>query len=310
MIEKIALIGECMLEISRAPDTQQELNRQLQTLLSYGGDSLNTAIYLSRLGIAVDYASALSDDNMSQWLLDQWQQEGIGCELVSTIAGSQPGLYMINTNASGERHFLYWRDHSPAKQLFCDTHALEKLLIQLSHYRQLFLTGITLALLSDPAREALYAFLADYRIKGGTVIFDSNYRSRLWSTKDASRSAYESMYLQTDIALPTLDDELLIFGDECQDDVFVRIQSYGVAEIALKNGQQGCWIIKDEEPILVSCESITAIDTTAAGDSFNAGYLATRIKGGEPIEAAQAGNQLASIIVQHKGAIIPKHAMP
>jgi 2-dehydro-3-deoxygluconokinase len=52
------------------------------------------------------------------------------------------------------------------------------------------------------------------------------------------------------------------------------------------------------------------VDTTAAGDSFNAGYLCGRLTGKDPGTAAAIGNQLAAIKIQHPGAIMARSAMP
>ena len=52
------------------------------------------------------------------------------------------------------------------------------------------------------------------------------------------------------------------------------------------------------------------VDTTAAGDSFAAAYIAARLAGAEPVEAARAGHRLAGVVVCHPGAIIPRAAMP
>jgi 2-dehydro-3-deoxygluconokinase len=52
------------------------------------------------------------------------------------------------------------------------------------------------------------------------------------------------------------------------------------------------------------------VDTTAAGDSFNAGYLAARINGAMPRDAAAAGHRLAGAVIMAPGAVIPKDAMP
>ena len=69
MRNKIAVIGECMLEVSTLGADRNQSS--LPSGLSFGGDTLNTAIYLARLGIDVDYVSALGDDEMSAWMLDQ-----------------------------------------------------------------------------------------------------------------------------------------------------------------------------------------------------------------------------------------------
>jgi 2-dehydro-3-deoxygluconokinase len=52
------------------------------------------------------------------------------------------------------------------------------------------------------------------------------------------------------------------------------------------------------------------VDTTAAGDSFAAAYIAARLAGADPIAAAEAGHRLAGVVVCHPGAIIPRAAMP
>jgi len=54
---------------------------------------------------------------------------------------------------------------------------------------------------------------------------------------------------------------------------------------------------------------VKPIDTTSAGDSFNAGYLAARFEGQDPEQAARLAHRLASIVIQHRGAIVPAEAM-
>lgn len=69
MVRKLAVVGECMLEL-----TQKSLDAnesKLNMALSYGGDTLNCAVYLARLGVDVNYITALGDDAMSAWLVDQ-----------------------------------------------------------------------------------------------------------------------------------------------------------------------------------------------------------------------------------------------
>jgi 2-dehydro-3-deoxygluconokinase len=114
-VKSIAAIGECMLELSRRPSTGAPDHSN--TALSYGGDTLNTAVYLSRLGQAVSYVTALGDDPLSGEMIDSWQQENIDCSLVDRLEGAVPGLYFIDIDAYGECSFLYWRDQAAAKRL-------------------------------------------------------------------------------------------------------------------------------------------------------------------------------------------------
>src|SRR5882757_6153912 len=106
---KIACIGECMIELTQAAGGT--LAR------GYGGDTLNTATYCARLGASVDYITALGDDAWSDEMVAGWQAEGIGTRHVVRIPGKLPGLYVIETSASGERRFYYWRESSAARAL-------------------------------------------------------------------------------------------------------------------------------------------------------------------------------------------------
>lgn len=310
MQKKLAVIGECMLEISVGDgrDIAAAIN-PLNSALSFGGDTLNTALYLSRLGFPVSYITALGDDNLSDWMLEQWRSEGIGCELVAQQAGATPGLYLIETDADGERQFLYWRDKSPARHLLDHPQQATVLFARLMEFKAIYLSGITLGIYSQDARERLFEFLNGYRVAGGIVVFDGNYRPKLWSNQIAAQTAYDRMYRLTDIALPTLEDELALFGDDIEDTVIRRLQECGVREIVLKRGPDGCLIVSDGKRELVGANKVVPIDTTAAGDSFNAGYLAHRLSSRSAADAATSAHNLAALVIQHRGAIIPRTAM-
>lgn len=312
MSGKVAVIGECMLELresgtANAPAASIS-NSALN--LAYGGDTLNTAVYLSRLGQKPDYVTALGDDSLSDWMLDQWRTEGVGCELVERHAGSVPGLYMIQTDAQGERSFLYWRDSAPAKRLFDDEHKARELFEILSRYDWIYLSGITLSLYSEPSLQRFIGLLAHYRDNGGKIAFDGNYRPRLWPSASVAQEAFKALYRLTTIALPTLDDELLLFRDDDSEAVVRRLRSWSVDETVLKMGGEGCLVVTSSNMEHVPARKVSVVDTTAAGDSFNAGYLAARLEGRIPGQAAEAGHSLASVVIGHRGAIVPSEKMP
>src|SRR5690606_32212590 len=89
-----------------------------------------------------------------------------------------------------------------------------------------------------------------------------------------------------------------------------RLAALGVSEVAVKLGAKGALVGRDGALWRVAAEKVEAVDTTAAGDGFNAGYLAARLSGVEPEVAAKAGARLAAVVVRHRGALIPREAMP
>jgi len=308
MTAEIAIIGECMLQIDglKAGDDPSTLN----TKLSYGGDTLNTALYLARMGIQVDYVTALGDDSLSTWMLSRWQEENIGCDLVERFSDCVPGIYLIELDGHGERSFKYWRKDSPASRMFDDPTRAKKLYDKLIDYPCLYLSGISLALYQEPALQSFMHFLEEYVGQGGRIFFDGNYRERLWKDARTALDVYKSLYAMTEVALPTLDDERQLTGRDSAQDVIHCIHQWGATEVVLKMGPQGCIVSNGQGEQLVPAEPTTVVDTTSAGDSFNAAYIASKLGGHDSIRAAEAGHRLASVVIQHPGAIIPSSSMP
>ena len=297
----IALIGECMIEL------QQRADGSLQQ--SFGGDTLNTAVYLSRaLGdkAQVDYVTALGDDSFSDAMCQIWRSEGIGLDLVQRLPGRLPGLYCIQTDAHGERRFLYWRNEAAVRDCFT-TPAAEPILAALPDYDVLYFSGITLAVLGMQGRARLIKTLSEARQRDARIVFDNNYRPRLWASVDEARAAYRSVLPYVDLALLTVDDEQALFGFGDCAEVFATYAQIGTPEVVLKRGAEACLIRCDGEAFEVPAQKVDkVVDTTAAGDSFSAAYLARRLLGGSPAEAAQAGHELASRVIQVPGALIPR----
>ncbi|MGY2268900.1 sugar kinase [Pseudomonas sp. SDO5561_S422] len=296
---RIALIGECMIEL------QHRADGSLQQ--SFGGDTLNAAVYLRReLGepSTVDYVTALGDDSFSDAMCKHWAEEGLGLGMVQRLPGRLPGLYCIQTDANGERKFLYWRNEAAVRDCFT-TPAAEPILAALPTYDVVYFSGITLAVLGEVGRARLLETLVETRKRGGKVVFDNNYRPRLWASVDAARAAYHAVLAEVDIALLTEDDERALFGYEDSEQLFAAYPT--IAEVVLKRGADACLIRWEDERFEVPALVVDkVVDTTAAGDSFSAAYLASRLKGGSPQDAALAGHRLASRVIQVPGALIPR----
>lgn len=301
---RVATVGECMMEFRDAGSGL--------FALGYGGDTFNTAVYLRRLGLPVAYVTALGDDPFSDEIVDICRNEQIDVDLIARVPGHVPGLYLIRTDERGERVFHYWRDSAPARRLF-ELEGATGLARRLSDFHLIHLSGITLSLYSPRGRAALFEALDQARIHGCRVSFDGNYRARGWPDGAAARAAFEAMLQRVDIALPTLDDEQALFGDRDAGASIRRYLAAGAHEVVVKDGPRGCTVAERgrEGSTLVPVETVVKpMDTTAAGDSFNAGYLAARAAAAPPVEAARAGHHLAAVVIGHRGAIIDRRWMP
>jgi 2-dehydro-3-deoxygluconokinase len=297
MARGIASVGECMLELSgQGGDAWR---------MGYAGDTFNTLWTLRALtdaDRAADYVSAFGDDPFSIKQIEFFRDNGIGIAASPVISGARPGLYAI-TLTGAERSFTYWRSEAAAKQLASNSAALEK---SLENRSLVYFSGITLAILSDEARGVLFDALALARAKGARIAFDPNYRPRLWPDAGAAKQAFDRALGTTDIALPTFPDEQALFGDATPQDTAKRLKILGVSEIVVKNGEAEALIVHgDAEHASPATAVARPVDTTGAGDSFNGGYLAARLAGDAPAEAAMRAHRVAGAVIQVRGALAP-----
>lgn len=304
---RIASIGECMIELSESAEAPGRMRR------TFGGDTLNTAVYLARClqqdgqsQAEVHYVTALGDDPFSAEMLAAWQAEGISTGLVARLPGRLPGLYVIRTDDAGERSFHYWRSAAAARELLHGEQAAA-LSASLAGFDLVYLSAITLGILDADSRERLFALLEGLRRGGCRIAFDSNYRPRLWASRTEAQEAVARALALASLALPTFDDEAALFGDSDPAATARRLHDLGVAEVAVKCGAEPCLVSlggREQLPVPVA-QRVQPVDTTAAGDSFNAAYLAARLTGAEPQAAAAAGHRLAARVIAVRGAIIP-----
>jgi 2-dehydro-3-deoxygluconokinase len=299
---RIACIGECMLELSAA-DSRPDLRR-----LGFGGDTLNTAVYLARLGVSVDYVTALGDDPYSQRMIEAWESEGVGTDLVQRVTGRLPGLYMIELDDKGERRFFYWRQQAPAREIFSNERT-DDLCQKLLTYDWLYLSGISLSLYGEAGRERLFDLLRQFRAKGGKVAFDANYRPRGWPSVEVARREIRDQMALTDVDLSSIEDETGLNQVKDAAEACDLIQGLGPRIVVIKQGGEGCVVCVDGRKTSVpAIKAAKVVDATAAGDSFNAGFLAALLRGEEPVQAAKLGHRCAAIVISHHGAIVPREA--
>ena len=302
---RVACIGECMVELAHLSATDLQL--------SFGGDTLNTAVYLKRMtrdhDVIVDYVTALGDDAYSDAMLSSWRDEGLGVDLVTRLTGRLPGLYIIRTDERGERSFIYWRDQAAAKDLLKDGRE-QWLTERLADHDLIYLSGITLSILDQAQRHSLFELVDKVRKNGGKIAFDSNFRPAGWASLEQARTCFDAMLSRTDIALPTLDDEQALSGHTDAADLARRLHDLGVQQVVVKRGAKGCLLSDGSDAKIVEASPVDpVIDSTAAGDSFNAAFLAGLLLGKSPEQAALDGHRLAGKVLRHRGAIIPMDAM-
>lgn len=294
---RILSLGEAMVELGRAdhPDLWRP---------GIAGDTLNTAWYLRRLLGAdwqVDYLSRVGMGAFSQQMVDFLAAQGIGTAHVGRDPDREIGLYAIGLT-NGERSFAYWRDTSAARRLADDPAVLDA---ALDGATVAYFSGITVAILPPEGRANLLGALARARPAGMRVVFDPNLRPRLWTDAGIMRQGISDAAAGADLVLPSFDDEAVHFGDADPQATVTRYLARGAGQVVVKNGGGSIRFGGHEGfGIITGLEPETPADRTAAGDSFNAGYLAAWLSGADCAAAIAAGHDLSRKVIRHRGALV------
>ena len=294
-MKRFLSIGECMIEMAPQDDGRYAMG--------FAGDTFNTAWYARRVAdpeIEVGYLSAIGDDTPSRQMQSFMEAAGIVPRL-TIRKGQTVGLYMISLK-DGERSFAYWRSVAAARSLADDLETLPDLVPG----DMAFFSGITMAILPDSGRERLLEVLETARKSGIQVAFDPNLRPRLWPDTDTMCHWITRAAGVSDIALPSFEDEADYFGDTDPDATARRYTGSGVSLIVVKNGPEPILIRQDGTDLHHTPSNVSQVtDTTAAGDSFNAGFLMASMAGKTLDVAAGEGSALAARVISARGALVP-----
>jgi 2-dehydro-3-deoxygluconokinase len=298
---RVVAVGEAMIEMAPAGSG---LYRQ-----GYAGDTFNTVWHMAQLlgdAARVGFVTRIGTDRLSDTFASEMTCDGLDTSGLIRDAERRMGLYVIELDGA-ERSFHYWRQNSAARHLVDDPAEVRVLLKDAG---LVHLSGITLAILAPDARENLFRELSEARRAGAIVSFDPNVRPALWPSREETQDTISRMLGITDIALPSFDDEANLWGDGSPVETLKRIGSHGVLEIVVKNGPNPVFFAIDgrtgNSPTPLA-ERI--VDTTGAGDSFNAGYLAARLVEKSFEQAIALGQRLSAEVIGSLGARAPREAV-
>lgn len=296
---RIAALGEPLLELQPTDEGGVRL--------AFGGDVANSMICLRRILGAderrISLLTALGDSSYSAWLRQRLTREGIHV-IESSVVG-EPGIYGLPLDAAGHPGFSYWRTQSAARA-FLQSADLDRFEALLGDVQLLLVTGITLALCSNASFDHLCHWV-DRRRDDCHVVFDCNFRKRLWDGDAQARERIGTFERLASVIATGGEDEKALWGVTDTAHIIERV-SHMSAEYLIRGGPEGCWVGSGRECRHVTTEPVTVVgDTAGAGDSHLAGYLAARISGCSRTEAAAYANKAAAVIVSQRGSV-PKES--
>jgi 2-dehydro-3-deoxygluconokinase len=299
---RVVVVGEAIIELVRGGDGR--------FALGCAGDTFNVAVYLARSGMQAAFATALGEDRYSEAILALAAAEGVASDLVLRVRGRLPSLVVVDADGAGVHHAHDWRGEAPARELF-ELPEWARLAEGLSKAKLVYFSGVTLSLYSNAGLGRFLAIIEMIRQQGVKIAFDGNFRPRGWrGDLPRTRTVFMEALKRVDIALPAYDDEAVLWGDPSPEATVARLQAFGIAEIVVKNGPSSALVAAGGQSEFIPVpEVVTPVDATAAGDGFNAAYLAARLSGDGPLAAAAAAHRLAGQVIRHRGALMPRAAM-
>lgn len=302
----ILFFGEIMIEFSCS------VNKTY--IKDFAGDTYNCCWYFNKISkhafensLQIQYLTKLGGDRFSQKALQEIASQNIEVKFIQMHENSTMGLYIIQTDELGDRSFDYWRKHSAARQMFSakkdslDHKALKQADI-------IFFSGISIAILNEKNRKYLLSTLKEIKNNPShtIIIFDGNYRSRLWENHKTAQQWYRAFYEVVDLIMPSVEDEMLRCELTNKSDVIPNLMEEYRGEFIIKNGSEEVFYGNHIANNKLSTPIVTdVVDTTSAGDSFNAQYIFSKyVEKLSTKLAIKKAQILAGKVIGKKGALI------
>lgn len=290
----IAIIGECLIELS-ANGTLADTS----TLNKYfGGDTVTTAVAISRLGGNVTYLTKVGNDGFSEFILSALKKENIDTSLIKTN-DEQNGMYIVS-HTLDKKEVLYYKRKTAATKLSIndiDEENIKKL-------KLVYSTGVVQSL-SASSRELIRETFRLAKENDVMTAYDPNYTSCFMNSED-TKEYFEEIIDYTDIIFLSLkNDATQLYDFTSIDKIMTYFWDRGVRIVVIKSHIDNGYYTgyKGDISFTEFYNTKKAIDVTASGDVFNGGFLYALTNGYSPRDAAKFASVVSGLQTQNYGAI-------
>lgn len=296
MCPEIVALGEPLLEFNALETGGLRDVRKYE--VGWGGDTSNYSIAARRLGGDVGYICRIGDDEFGKVLLDLWQREGVDSNHVIVEENGYTGIYFISRQGD-DHEFTYYRQNSAASHF-----SMADVPADYIRQAKIFHTSGISQAISASCREAIFHAI-DLAKEGDTLIsYDPNVRFALWKPELGRRIIWETIR-QADLVMPSLEDARLLTELTEPRAIVQELLASGPKVVALKLGGEGALVANQDIIEHVPPFKVDVVDTTGAGDTFDAAFAVRYLAGHDLIECAIFANAAASLVAAGMGAVLP-----
>lgn len=261
------------------PGTSQALD---DVALAPGGNCINTAIALARLGISVGVAAAVGDDRFGEFIRERVRAEGIDDAGLVTLPGAKTSTSIVLVEKSGERRFLHLRGVSA---LFSGQHLDWKRVegCRIFHYASAF---------AVPAFDETSLAPALERAREAGCLTSLNI---CWDVRGRWIKLLQPALAHLDYIFPNQEEGRQLTGSSEPTEIAGRLRALGVNTVIVKLGAAGCYVQSPQGSFHSPGFAVQPVDTTGAGDCFAAGFLAAVCRGHDLTAAARHANAAGAL---------------
>lgn len=263
-----------------------------QISMTIGGDAINEATIMSRLGHKIGLMSMVGRDAVGNFIIEHCEKNGIDYSGIRVREGIDTSINVGLVTADGERTFVTNRNGSLWKMTIDD--------VDLSRLKEARLLSLA-SIFNNPLLDcpALVKIFKEAKARDMIICADM-IKARLGETLDDIKEALGYV----DYFFPNYDEACLMTEETELEKIADRFLDCGIQHVVIKTGKKGCYIKSQDGSVLEvpAMKGITAIDTIGAGDNFASGFITAILEGKSLKECAEFANVTASISVQSIGA--------
>ncbi|WP_136601602.1 bifunctional 2-dehydro-3-deoxygluconokinase/2-dehydro-3-deoxygalactonokinase [Salinigranum halophilum] len=285
----LATFGETMVRLS--PPAGERLETARNLAFRTAGAESNVAVAAARLGVESTWLSKLPDSPLGRRVTGDLRRHGVEPNVTRSTDGRQGTYYLEFGGEPRGTDVIYDRERAAITTATVDDVDLEAI----RDAEVFYTSGITPAL-SETLRETTAALLAEATAAGTRTAFDLNYRSKLWTSDEAS-ACFEDLLPDVDLLVAAERDARGVLGREGDDEAVARDlrRAFDIDVVVLTRGSDGALAVDATDTYRQPAYDADTLDPIGTGDAFVGAFLARRLRGASVPEALNDAAATAAV---------------